>query len=257
MSLPWDVFATPIAARKLARLGVEHDEVVLDPRSTGSSARRTARSRAPRARSTTTRRRRRSAAAASTRSPTTPSSGASAPTNPNWRCSRSNSQVAVIEHDHGYRASDQRVTSVQFHGACVRCGQRAEVFGRRHFGGLVPACHRCARHAVEPSSVSEALGVPVSFTTDDPAPSRLATRLEFVLAADHRARRHPAPHRCARARHRIGHPARLRPARDRRVAGHRSVTARSPRRAPRPRRHRSGAVATSLESGGRRGRDRV
>ena len=31
MSLPWDVFATPIAARKLARLGIEHDRVVLRP----------------------------------------------------------------------------------------------------------------------------------------------------------------------------------------------------------------------------------
>ena len=30
-SLPWDVFATPIAARKLARLGIEHGEVVLRP----------------------------------------------------------------------------------------------------------------------------------------------------------------------------------------------------------------------------------
>ena len=31
VSLPWDVFATPIAARKLARLGVEQDRVVLRP----------------------------------------------------------------------------------------------------------------------------------------------------------------------------------------------------------------------------------
>ena len=30
-SLPWDVFATPISARKLARLGVEQDRVVLRP----------------------------------------------------------------------------------------------------------------------------------------------------------------------------------------------------------------------------------
>src|SRR3954453_15657690 len=31
MELPWDVFATPIPARKLARLGIEHGEVVLRP----------------------------------------------------------------------------------------------------------------------------------------------------------------------------------------------------------------------------------
>ena len=83
----------------------------------------------------------------------------------------------VIEHDHGYRASDQRVTHVRFHGVCVRCGKRAEMFGQRRFGGLVPSCRRCARGAVEPEAVSASLGVPVTFSTDDPAPASLATRL--------------------------------------------------------------------------------
>jgi hypothetical protein len=182
MGLPWDVFATPIAARKLARLGLEHDRVVLQPafyRQLGASYGTVARATCP------------------LDDHAAPAAECScgfyavADDTQLWRLGADEPELAVldvelagrvIEHDHGYRASDQRVTSVQFHGACVRCGQRAEVFGRRHFGGLVPACHRCARHAVEPTSVSEALGVPVTFTTDDPAPARLATRLEFVLA---------------------------------------------------------------------------
>src|SRR4029077_10146181 len=88
----------------------------------------------------------------------------------------------IIEHDHGYRASDQTVRSVRFHGVCVRCGLRADVFGQRRFGGLVPACRRCARRALEPAAVADALGVPVGLTTDDPGPAPLAKRLQFVLA---------------------------------------------------------------------------
>ena len=55
----------------------------------------------------------------------------------------------VIEHDHGYRASHQRVTHVRFHGVCVRCGKRAETFAHRRFGSLVPSCRRCARRPIE------------------------------------------------------------------------------------------------------------
>src|SRR5262249_56421433 len=78
--------------------------------------------------------------------------------------------------------SDQRVVDVHFDGVCVRCGKQAETFAHRRFGALVPSCRRCARRAVEIDDVSASLEVPVSFTTDEPAPAPLATRLRFVLA---------------------------------------------------------------------------
>jgi hypothetical protein len=71
---------------------------------------------------------------------------------------------------------------VRFHGVCVRCGRRADAFSQRRFGGLVPSCRRCARRPVELDDVSASLEVPVSFSTDDPAPASVATRLRFVLA---------------------------------------------------------------------------
>jgi hypothetical protein len=182
MGLPWDVYATPIAARKLARLGIEHGEVVLRPafyRQLGASYGVVARAVCP------------------LEGHDAPEADCScgfyavADDTQLWRLGADEPELAVldvelagrvIEHDHGYRASDQHVRSVRFHGACVRCGRRAEVFGQRHFGGLVPACRKCARRALDPVSVSEALGVPVEFTSDDPAPASLSTRFEFVLA---------------------------------------------------------------------------
>jgi hypothetical protein len=182
MGLPWDVYATPIAARKLARLGVEHGEVVLRPafyRQLGASYGVVAQA-------------------------TCPLEGHDAPgaecscgfyavadDTQLWRLGVDEPELAlldvelagrVIEHEHGYRASDQTVRSVRFHGVCVRCGRRADVFGQRRFGGLVPACRRCARRALEPAAVADALGVPVAFTNDDPGPAPLGKRLEFVLA---------------------------------------------------------------------------
>jgi hypothetical protein len=182
VALPWDVYATPIAARKLARLGIEHGEVVLRPaffRQLGPAYGVVAHATCP------------------LEDHEAPAADCScgfyavADDTQLWRLGADEPELAVldvelagrvIEHDHGYRASDQRVQSVRFHGACVRCGRGAEVFGQRRFGGLVPACRRCARRAVEPAAVADALGVPVDFTTDDPAPAPLATRLEFVLA---------------------------------------------------------------------------
>jgi hypothetical protein len=182
MSLPWDVFATPIAARKLARLGVEQGRVVLRPafyRQLGDSYGAVAEAtcaledhRAPDARC---------------------SCGfyAVADEASLWRLGADEPELAVldvelagrvIEHDHGFRASDQRVLGVRFHGVCVRCGRRAETFAQRRFGGLVPSCRRCARHPLEPQTVSASLDVPVTFTTDDPAPAPMATRLRFVLS---------------------------------------------------------------------------
>ena len=109
MSLPWDVFATPLEARKLARLGVENGDVVLRPafyRQLGASYGAVAHA-------------------------TCPLSGHDAPQadcscgfyavadeGQLWRLGADEPELAVvdvelsgriIEHDHGYRASDQRV----------------------------------------------------------------------------------------------------------------------------------------------------
>jgi hypothetical protein len=182
MTLPWDVFATPIEAFKLARIGIEHDDVVLRPafyRQLGASYGAVAHASCP--------------LEAHDAPDAECSCGfyAVADESHLWRLGADEPELAVvevelsgrlIEHDHGYRASDQRVTAVRVHGVCVRCGQRAEVFGQRRFGSLVPSCRRCARRPLDAHTVSEALGVPVSFTTDDPPPTSRAKRLQFVLA---------------------------------------------------------------------------
>jgi hypothetical protein len=181
-SLPWDVYATPIAARKLARLGVEQDRVVLRP----AFYRQLGEAYGARAHA--------SCALSDHEAPAADCScGFYAVSDDThlWRLGADEPELAVldvelagrvIEHDHGYRASHQRVMSVQFHGVCVRCGKRADVFAHRRFGSLVPSCRRCARRALELHEVSESLDVPVSFRTDDPAPASVATRLRFVLA---------------------------------------------------------------------------
>jgi hypothetical protein len=182
VTLPWDVYATPIAARKLARLGIEQDRVVLRPaffRQLGEAYGAVAHA---------------SCALSDHEAPAADCSCgfyAVADDTQLWRLGADEPELAVldvelagtvIEHDHGYRASDQRVTHVRFHGVCVRCGQRAETFAHRRFGGLVPSCRRCARRTIEPAEVAASLEVPVSFSTDDPAPASMATRLRFVLA---------------------------------------------------------------------------
>jgi hypothetical protein len=181
-SLPWDVYATPIGARKLARLGVEQDRVVLRPafyRQLGEAYGAVAEA---------------TCALGDHRAPDSDCScGFYAVVDESqlWRLGADEPELAVldvelagrvIEHDHGYRASHQRVTHVRFHGVCVRCGKRAETFAHRRFGGLVPSCRHCARRAVEPAEVAASLEVPVSFSTEDPAPAPLSTRLRFVLA---------------------------------------------------------------------------
>jgi hypothetical protein len=182
VSLPWDVFATPIEACKLARLGIEHGEVLLHPafyRQLGASYGPVAHAVCP------------------LHDHDAPQADCScgfyavADESQLWRLGADEPELAVvdvelsgriIEHDHGYRASDQRVHAVRVHGVCIRCGRRAEVFGQRRFGGLVPACRRCARRQIDAGAVSDALGVPVRFTTDEPVPISVAKRLEFVLA---------------------------------------------------------------------------
>ena len=182
MTLPWDVYATPLSARKLARLGIEHDRVVLRPaffRQLGEAYGAVAHA---------------SCALTDHEAPAADCSCgfyAVADDTQLWRLGADEPELAVldvelagrvIEHDHGYRASHQRVTHVRFHGVCVRCGQRAETFAHRRFGGLVPSCRRCARRAIEPDEVAASLEVPVSFSTDDPEPASMATRVRFVLA---------------------------------------------------------------------------
>jgi hypothetical protein len=182
VSLPWDVYATPIAARKLARLGVEQDRVVLRP----AFYRQLGEAYGARAHAT--------CALADHDAPDADCSCGFYAVDDDthlWRLGADEPELAVldvelagrvIEHDHGYRASHQRVVKVQFHGVCVRCGKRAETFSHRRFGSLVPSCRRCARRLVELDEVSASLEVPVAFSTDDPAPASVGTRLRFVLA---------------------------------------------------------------------------
>jgi hypothetical protein len=182
MNLPWDVYATPIAARKLARLGIDHDRVVLRPafyRQLGDAYGAVA------------------DATCALDDHDAPDAACScgfyavADEGSLWRLGADEPELAVldvelagrvIEHDHGFRASHQRVRAVRFHGVCVRCGRRAVTFAQRHFGNLVPACEKCARRSMGTEAVSASLGVPVTFTSDEPAPAKLTTRLRFVLA---------------------------------------------------------------------------
>ncbi len=166
------------------------------------------------------------AAAASTRSPTTRSSGASAPTNPSSRCSTSSSRAGSSSTTTA-TAPATRASPACASTACASAAARqAEVFGQRRFGGLVPSCRRCARRPVEPAAVSD-VARRAGHLHHRRSRARVAvTRLEFVLAqlaapvlillvtADRRAG------------HRVRHPARVRSARHRRVAGHGAVAAR-------------------------------
>ncbi len=182
MALPWDVFATPIAACKLARLGVEDGEVTLRPafyRQLGASYGTVAHAVCP------------LHDHPAPQADCTCGFYAVADEGQLWRLGADEPELAVvdvelagrvIEHDHGYRASDQRVRAVRVHGVCVRCGRRAELFGQRRFGGLVPACRRHARTPARRRAIAEALRVPVEFSTNEPVAIPVATRFEYVLA---------------------------------------------------------------------------
>ena len=127
----------------------------------------------------------------------------------------------VIEHDHGYRASDQVVRI----GALPRGVRALRPAGR----GVRAASLRRPRARVPPlraagdradGGVRRRSGCRSSFTTDDPAPAPLvdaprssSSPSSIGAGAD------PPRHRRRRARHRVGHPARVRAARHRRVAG--------------------------------------
>ena len=88
----------------------------------------------------------------------------------------------VIEHEHGFRASDQRVRSVTVGNTCVRCGRPAVTMRRHLFGALTPACAKHAQRPVALDEVGAELGVPVVFSSDDPTPAPRGKRLRFVLA---------------------------------------------------------------------------
>jgi hypothetical protein len=192
--LPWDVYATPIRARKLARLAVAQavppsgdspgraERIVLQPaffRQLGGSY----------------------AVADDAVCPLqdhdAPDASctcgfyAVADDEELWRLGGYEPELAmldvdlagrVIEHEHGYRASHQRVRRVTLGNVCVRCGRPAVALRRHWFGGLTPACARHAKQAITVDAVSDALGVPVEFATEEPTPAPRGKRLRFVLA---------------------------------------------------------------------------
>lgn len=187
MDLPWDVYATPIAAKKLARLGVQSggegaNRVVLLPalfRQLGASYAVSDTAvcpmhdhEAPQARCTC---------------------GFYAVESDDelWRLGSDEPEFAVLDvdlagrviaHEHGYRASHQHVRRVTLANTCVRCGKPAITLQRHWFGALTPACGRHARQAVSVEDAAAALGVPVEFSTEEPVPTPRFARLQFVLA---------------------------------------------------------------------------
>jgi hypothetical protein len=88
----------------------------------------------------------------------------------------------VIEHEHGYRASNQRVRAVAVPRRCVRCGREAELLHKRTFGAVVPACPRCARRPMTLEAASEALEVPVVFEGEVGTPASPGRRAVLMLA---------------------------------------------------------------------------
>lgn len=182
MALPWDVCATPIVARKQARLAMERGEVVFRPalfRQLGAPYRAVARATCP---------------LEDHEAPHVNCSCgfyAVADDDALWRLGAHQPNLAildvelagrVIEHEHGYRASNQRAIAVWLRPTCVRCGNRAELLHHRRFGSLVPECPRCARRPVTLGAASASLGVPVGFTTEDVPRASWARRVSIVLA---------------------------------------------------------------------------
>ena len=221
VSLPWDVYATPIAARKLARLGVEQDRVVLRPafyRQLGEAYGAVAHA---------------TCALADHDAPAADCSCgfyAVADDTQLWRLGADEPELAVldvelagrvIEHDHGYRASDQRVHRTCASTACACAAASGPRRSRTAASAAsCPSCRRCARRAVEADDgVGVARGAGVVQHRRPRA--RAAGHAAAVRArADGGAGADPARHRRRRARHRLGRPARVRAARHRRVAGH-------------------------------------
>jgi hypothetical protein len=181
--LPWDVYATPITARKFARLVRRGDGIAFLPAFfQANSAPYSAASRAacelgephaaPDAQCTC---------------------GFYAVDNDDdlWRLGGGDPELVVldvelsgrvIEHEHGYRASDQRVRAVSIPRRCVRCGREAELLHKRLFGSVVPACPRCARNPLTLEDASDALGVPVGLEGEAGTPASRGRRALLMLA---------------------------------------------------------------------------
>jgi hypothetical protein len=187
VDLPWDVYATPIEATKLARLGVQSNSeganrIVLLPaffRQLG----------APYAVSDT--------AVCPMHDHEAPQAGCTCgfyaveTDEELWRLGSYEPELAVLDvdlagrviaHEHGYRASHQHVRRVTLANTCVRCGKPAITLQRHWFGAITPACGRHAKQAVSAEEASAALGVPVEFSTEEPVPTPRLARLRFVLA---------------------------------------------------------------------------
>ena len=198
MGLPWDVFATPIAARKLARLGVEHDRVVLRPafyRQLGESYGVVAQATCP------------------LDDHDAPAADCScgfyavADDTQLWRLGADEPELAVldvelagrvIEHDHGYRASDQRVTSRALPRrvrALRPAGRGVRAAPLRRPRARVPplrAARGRARRGLRRRSGCRSPSPPTT-----PRRRRSPPVCEFVLAQLDRARADPARHRRA------------------------------------------------------------
>ena len=181
MTVPWDVFATPIHATKLARLGVENGRVVLRAaffRQFGAAYGVDADAECP---------------LHFHEAPQLDCScGFHATTDDDHlaRLGAEEPDVAllhvelaghVIEHDRGFRASHQHTREVHVHGTCLRCGTPAEVLHRRRFGALVPSCARCSHRSMTLEQAEESLGAPIVFADRPGPPSSRSRRLAFVL----------------------------------------------------------------------------
>jgi hypothetical protein len=181
--LPWDVYATPIQGRKFARLVRRGDGVAFLPAFFQSNS-------APYA-----------AAAGAVcelgephRAPDPKCTcGFYAVDNDDdlWRLGGGDPELVVldvelsghvIEHEHGYRASDQRVRGVALPRRCVRCGREADRLHKRTFGAVVPACERCARRPLTLDEASASLGVPVRFEGEVGTPASRGRRAVLMLA---------------------------------------------------------------------------
>jgi len=182
-ALPWDVYATPITARKFARLVRRGDGLAFLPAFfQANSAPYLTASRAT------------CELGESHAAPDAECTcGFYAVDNDDdlWRLGGGDPELVVldvelsgrvIEHQHGYRASDQRVRAVSIPRRCVRCGREAELLHKRRFGSVVPACPRCARNPLTLDDAADALGVPVSVEGEAGMPASRARRALLMLA---------------------------------------------------------------------------
>lgn len=181
MNVPWDVYATPIDAVKLARLGMEQGRVVLRAaffRQFGAAYGVEADAECPLHLHPAPQLDCSCGFYATADEEHLGRLGVDEPD-----VARLDVELAghVIEHDHGYRAAHQRTRVVRVHGTCVRCGEPAEVLHRRRFGALVPSCRRCTRRAVTLEDASTSLGAPVEFGDRPASRSPRTRRLAFVL----------------------------------------------------------------------------